>query len=476
LYLKWRAHLLEIKCKDRKLVARVYGDRRDDYIKWRRRLLERKYARPESSSHLPHHLNTSSLRNSVSTGNLVELGSSSDDESPRNNKVGLQPPSGKTQMKTSASSNELRMMTSLTPPLSTSLPLSSSTLSASQQTLKPPTPSSNDRPSPRPADYSFSGMHHIFAETTQPVTCVAFGWNNNDLLAFGTREGTIIVCAAYYNPRVLVVFRGHTQAITDIKWTTSNNMVISTSLDGTVRVWDRNTGQCHRLIKDAGVCQCCCLNPVSENLFLIADNKGYIKMLNISTGKSVLRVKAFANITSMQFDAIGNFLFAADDKGYVEVYKSTKESGALQLFHKTAVCPGKNITSLSFKSISIDQQNTPSILVNCRDSTLKVFMMKNSQPGTLIQVKEFPVANRKENIRASWCPVRDTACVVTGSDDANIYFYDLRRKEKPCINTLMGHSSTVLDVSWSHDESILASCDTSGMVILWSRKNIEKTT
>lgn len=45
-------------------------------------------------------------------------------------------------------------------------------------------------------------------------TCVQFGLGDNDLISFGSRDGLIYVCAAYLNPRVLNVLRGHTAAIT----------------------------------------------------------------------------------------------------------------------------------------------------------------------------------------------------------------------------------------------------------------------
>ena len=61
--------------------------------------------------------------------------------------------------------------------------------------------------------------------------------------------------------------------------------------------------------------------------------------------------------------------------------------------------------------------------------------------------------------------------VVSGSEDMCVYLFDVERSaERACINTLAGHSAAVLDVSFAHDESLLASADEQGMVIVWKRE------
>ena len=61
--------------------------------------------------------------------------------------------------------------------------------------------------------------------------------------------------------------------------------------------------------------------------------------------------------------------------------------------------------------------------------------------------------------------------LVSGSEDMCVYFFDVERNaDRACINTLAGHSAAVLDVSFAHDESLLASCDAGGTVIVWKRE------
>jgi len=59
---------------------------------------------------------------------------------------------------------------------------------------------------------------------------------------------------------------------------------------------------------------------------------------------------------------------------------------------------------------------------------------------------------------------------VTGSEDSCVYFLDIERDEKPCVNKLQGHACPVLGVSFNYDESLLATSDQQGLVIVWKRE------
>lgn len=65
-----------------------------------------------------------------------------------------------------------------------------------------------------------------------------------------------------------------------------------------------------------------------------------------------------------------------------------------------------------------------------------------------------------------WFP----SVTVTGSEDGCVYFFDVERNTKAIVNKLQGHGGPVLDVSFNCDESLLASADSTGMVIIWRRE------
>lgn len=69
-----------------------------------------------------------------------------------------------------------------------------------------------------------------------------------------------------------------------------------------------------------------------------------------------------------------------------------------------------------------------------------------------------------------FCPSDFLSGTVTGSEDACVYFFDVERNTKAIVNKLQGHGGPVLDVSFNCDESLLASADSTGMVIIWRRE------
>lgn len=65
---------------------------------------------------------------------------------------------------------------------------------------------------------------------------------------------------------------------------------------------------------------------------------------------------------------------------------------------------------------------------------------------------------------------------VTGSENGNVYFIDVEKSDtKAIVNILQGHSSPVLGISFNYDESLLATSDLQGLVIIWKKDNVLKS-
>ena len=58
--------------------------------------------------------------------------------------------------------------------------------------------------------------------------------------------------------------------------------------------------------------------------------------------------------------------------------------------------------------------------------------------------------------------------VVSGSKSGSVLFFSTRANQP--INALQGHERGVLAATFNYDESLLASSDETGVVIIWRRK------
>ncbi|CAH1274156.1 WDR5 [Branchiostoma lanceolatum] len=178
-------------------------------------------------------------------------------------------------------------------------------------------------------NYAFAGMHHIFDQHSQAVMAVKFANDDKARLACCSLDGTLSVCQVIPEPAtVLCVLKGHTSGVTDFSWSLSNDMIVSCSLDGTVRLWQVPTGTCLRVVGDCDGAEImsCAFQPVNNNMIVTGNKKGFVHVLNFSTGKYVKggSSKASGSILTTTFESGGKTLWIGDEN--MTTYKFTQES------------------------------------------------------------------------------------------------------------------------------------------------------
>ncbi|XP_030357539.1 WD repeat-containing protein 13 isoform X2 [Strigops habroptila] len=260
-------------------------------------------------------------------------------------------------------------------------------------------------------NYAFAGVYHVFDQhTDSAVPKVQFAHDDRHLLACCSLDGTISVCRlAPGPPAVLRVLRGHGGGVADFAWSLSNDVLVSASLDGTLRLWAPADGRCIRRVPDpdGAALLCCAFQPLNNNLTVA----------------------------------------------------------------------GGSITSLSARAWASREAPDPSLLVNACPDRLLLFRVVEEEgsgaPGLRLR-RSFPTRHREQSLRSCFCPLmsfRQGACVVTGSEDACVHFFDVGRTARATVNTLQGHGGAVLAVAFNCDESLLASSDATGTVIVWRRQH-----
>uniref|UniRef100_A0A2P2KVW4 Transducin family protein n=1 Tax=Rhizophora mucronata TaxID=61149 RepID=A0A2P2KVW4_RHIMU len=129
------------------------------------------------------------------------------------------------------------------------------------------------------------------------------------------------------------------------------------------------------------------------------------------------------------------------------------------------------VTTVQYRSFSLLARG-PVLLTCTQDGSLSFFSVALEINGYLTLRCSLKLTPRVHKIRASFCPLLSLEkgeYIVAGSEDSNVYFYDLTRPKHTCVNKLQGHRFPVVDVAWNHGENLLASSDLYGVVIVWKR-------
>ena len=349
--------------------------------------------------------------------------------------------------------------------------------------------------------YEFVGMHHIFEVGNGydgvEVTSIKFANDNNDLLAFGATDGCIYIATAWKKPEIIHKLKGHKDAILDFDWSLSNEYILSVSKDSTIRIWNTTTGACIRILDKQGTVRAVKFFPRNPNFFCVGFEGGLVGLYNLSTGKLVEKLKinklsmgmgSFVNInmslggsnhvTSVFFSTQGDQIFIGDVTGFLWIYEFDINKLCFgKLVQKIKVSlNGKAITSIDYQLWTGNSSKVnPRLLVSAMDSYVHLFQYSQTS-AKFVESIRFPVSQKNHSVKSHFCPLVSfmaSSCFVTGSESTEILFYSTKFGASNAINRLMGHASPVLDVSWSYDETLLASCDMSGVVILWKRRPLE---
>lgn len=328
---------------------------------------------------------------------------------------------------------------------------------------------------PSDPGYSFVGMHCVFDECKASVNVVKFGHMSSDLLAYAASNGLITLCSVVHPPQILHRMKGHTKEVTDIDWSSNNQYLSSSSLDKSVRVWDCKSGECLRVIYGTAPQLCVRFHPVNNNILLVGNGNKDVSAFNFSTGRIIHKLSLGSNVTALDVDHSGHFVFAGDANGSIHSISIKMENGnfvmrsahrlSLKGFHRTAT------TTIQFRSYSRVAAG-PVLLAATQDGLLRFFSVALQIQGYLSLKCSLQLPPRARNIRASFCPrlsLQKGEFIVSGHEDTNVYFYDFTRPKHPCVNKLQGHAVPVVGVAWNHGDNLLASSDCEGLVIVWKR-------
>lgn len=322
-------------------------------------------------------------------------------------------------------------------------------------------------------NYAFTGVHHIFDQHTDQVSVVKFANNDRSKLCCASHDGTVSICDVTASPpTVSFLLKGHNKPVTGCDWSASNELLVTCGADAALCLWSISSGGvCLRRVPDqlGAPLLCCCFQPANNNMVIAGNARGMIAVLNVSTGIYPRGGSSIVggNVLSIACESSGRIFWAGNDKGIIISYRIAAAGGSLSKLRRC--CVRGAVTSLAW---SPWLARHPALLVNATDNTLYLFRVSDRE-GSLILKKKFDNLHTMHSVKSTFCPImsfRRGVCVVTGSEDSCVHFLDIEgHEEHPVLNKLQGHAYPVLGVTFSYDESLLATSDLSGLVIIWRR-------
>ena len=73
----------------------------------------------------------------------------------------------------------------------------------------------------------------------------------------------------------------------DMQWSSINDLLVTASSDGSIRIWQSSKGKCMRVIENSAGIEnlCCCFHPSNNNFIAVGNDRGILQIYNVSTGK-----------------------------------------------------------------------------------------------------------------------------------------------------------------------------------------------
>lgn len=330
-------------------------------------------------------------------------------------------------------------------------------------------------------------MYHVFDHHKSAVTRIRFANNQKALFACSSSDYNLSICQLIPFPPSVIFNCAHSSSVTDFDWSNENDLIVSCSLDCTVRLWCTKTGNCLRVIKTDSPLTVCIFQIQNNNMVIIANQKGYIHVLNVSTGMLIksgsVRVNTNTKIQCMTLDNDGKSIWVGDAKGFLSCFSFDLTTGCLTRLTKCICAKDASITSLSIKNyVYNNNAKGKYILVNCGLNKLMIFRIDAEMKLRLKYSLPIKHQDKSLFIKSTFCPLAstsDNARLVSASEDGEVYFYsnldffsteDSKDSNKVKLIKLQGHSAPVIDVTFSYDECFLASSDTNGSVIIWKKE------
>ena len=240
---------------------------------------------------------------------------------------------------------------------------------------------------------------------------------------------------------------GHGSIVHSLAFSPDNRYLVSGAKDGTVRIWDPESGECRVLKGHSGGVNSVAYSPDGRNLASGADD-GTVRIWNPESGEcnDILNGHR-GRVFSVAYSPDGKYLASGADDGTVRIWNS--ESGkCINLLNEHGI---------EFYSVAYSPDGCH-IAIGANDGSIRIWNpsrkkcsnLKKGHMGWVISVTYRP----------------DGTQLASGAVDGTVRIWDLESGE--CNDILNGHTGRVFSVAYSPDGNQLASGADDATIRVWN--------
>ncbi|KAK4162567.1 WD40-repeat-containing domain protein [Cladorrhinum sp. PSN259] len=239
------------------------------------------------------------------------------------------------------------------------------------------------------------------------------------------------------NPQPLLVFEGHTGNVTGVAFHCEGKWMVTSSEDGTVKIWETRTGHIQRSYNHGSPANDVVIHP-NQGEIISCDRAGSIRIWDLAenTCSHQLIPEDEVAITSVTVASDGSLLCAASNSGNVFVWMLTTAYDHTQLVPLTHFSAHKHCITRILLSPDVKKLATCSA-----DHTAKIWEVKEMEPLPQdAPERPFPLeATLTNHQRWVWdCAFSaDSAYLVTACSDHYARLWELHSQQ--VIRQYNGH-------------------------------------
>lgn len=338
-------------------------------------------------------------------------------------------------------------------------------------------------------------------DSESAVTCICFGQERLHkayvLLATASKDGTVVVYRCYrtemeiamlsdhdFPPEENATFStpppdhsniavhsrlvGHSRAITSIFFNLLEDQLVTTSIDKSVRFWGIDSGEMLKVFTDSSPVPVAAFLPFNPQVFVAANSNAVLRLVNVQNGMVLQKLKVETEVRALKFDDTGLFLLAGTKSGSIHVLEAS-DSSTLKFKFKVNLARG-GVTCITFVPASYGQP--PCLLVNTSDSNATIIDCTYGPPAgvlTNLSVRHrVRVAHSLLPLKCCYSP-SGQGYLISGSEDKEVYIYSLAKGSNYKMQYLKHHQVPVVAVATNLQDTLLASADSLGRIVLWRR-------